>query len=101
MTTTKLTTWRFRAVGHVNVQDPTMLVGARSTPIIGKTWDPKSGDYVVDADGATFTAPSAQAPELRRYFGKCLKAGELLPADQATADAFGVALPKGNIVEED
>lgn len=78
--------WTFLGVEGVNVQCPRALDGGVAR-IIGKRHD---GDAYVLADPHVYTLTKREAATLRAFFAKCLKRGELRPADKFTAESFGV-----------
>ena len=81
--------WKFQGVDGVNVQCPRALE-AGVARIVGKRFDAATGEHVVGAPTA-YDLDKRSAAGLRAFFAKCLRLGELLPADAATAADFGVA----------
>lgn len=84
-------TWSFRGVAGTNVQCPRAL-DAGIARIIGKQFDAQSGAYAL-AEPTSYTLSKREAAGLRGFFAKHLKLGQLLPADHATAAAFGAKEP--------
>ena len=81
--------WRFSAVARVNVQCPRALEAGVSR-ILGKAF--RDGEYVL-AEPAVYDLSKRDAAALRGFFARCLRRGELLPADAATATDFGTKEP--------
>lgn len=92
---------RFIAVDNTNVIDPLRLdQGVRY--VVGKRYDEEQDADVLDADRGRIVLTKPQLAQLRPYYAKCVRAGELRCADKATADILGVpfvAPPQGRVTE--
>lgn len=86
MTSAPLVRWSFAGVDGVNVQCPRALDNGVAR-ILGKRF--VDGAYAL-SEPTAYTLSKREAAMLRGHFAKCLRAGELLPADAATAAAFGL-----------
>ncbi len=92
MTSAPHASWAFVAVDGVNVQCPIALDNGVAR-IVGKTYDAATGAYVLASEPHAYRLARSDAARLRSLFAKALRLGHLLPADAATAAAFGVRLP--------